>query len=66
MGCSNYDEEILLLMDFESAIVTLKNTPLPVTLLNFCIFSPGEALPSSINHHEDLQKWLEHRYEYIE
>lgn len=48
VGCSNYEEEILLLMDFQSTVVTLRNIPIPVTLLNLCIFSSAEPLPSSI------------------
>jgi Fe-S cluster biosynthesis and repair protein YggX len=66
VGCNNYEEEILLLMNFQSALATLKNIPLPLTLFSFCIFDLGETIPASILSQKDLQQWLEHRYEYIE
>jgi hypothetical protein len=48
VGCNNYEEEILLLMDFQSALVTLKNTALPITLLSFCMFGTGQTIPPSL------------------
>lgn len=41
VGCNNYEEEILLLMDFQSSLLTLKSSPIPLTLFNFCIFNSG-------------------------
>lgn len=66
LGCNNYEEEILLLMDFQSNIVTLKSTPIPITLFNFCHFAPTENLPPTIQTETDLQQLLEHKYEYTE
>jgi len=66
VGCNNYEEEILILMDFQSQFATLKSTPLPITLYNFCCFSKGESIPSSVQTEQDLLELLQHKYEYNE
>ncbi len=66
MGCNNYEEEILILMDFQSQFATLKSTPLPITLYNFCMFSKGESIPPTVQTEHDLQLILQHKYEYNE
>jgi hypothetical protein len=53
-------------MDFHSSLLTLKSMPLPITLFTFCIFSKGESIPATIQTEEDLQRLLEHKYEYNE
>lgn len=53
-------------MDFQSSLVTLRSTPLPITLFKFLIFAKGETVPSGIQSETDLQQFLEHKYEYIE
>jgi hypothetical protein len=53
-------------MDFQASIATLKSMPIPITLYNFCHFSPSENLPPSIQTETDLQQLLEHKYEYTE
>ena len=65
VGCKNYEEEVLILMDLQSPLVTMRSTPLPITLYNFCIFDKGESMPQQIQTEEDLQQLLEHKYEYI-
>jgi hypothetical protein len=58
VGCNNYEEEILLLMDFQSSLLTLKSSPIPLTLFNFCIFNSGESIPGSLQTESDLQQFL--------
>ena len=53
-------------MDFQSSLVTLRSTPLPVTLYKFMIFNKGESVPTGIQSETDLQQFLQHKYEYIE
>lgn len=49
-------------MDFQSHLVTLKSTPLPITLYNFCAFSKGEGIPPTVQTEHDLQQILQHKY----
>jgi hypothetical protein len=51
-------------MDFHSQLATLKSTPLPITLYNFCIFAKGDPIPPTLHTEADLQELLQHKYEY--
>ena len=66
VGCNNYQEDVFAVIDFQSAILTLKSIPLPITLYNFCTFNKAESIPPTIQNESDLQQLLEHKYEYIE
>ena len=65
--CNSLEEEIFLLLDFHSDILTLKSIPVPISLFNFCAMKPQQVttlpLTSSYSQLSDL---LSSRYEYIE
>ena len=67
VDCNALDQEILLLLDFQSDILTLKSLPVPVTLFSFCAMRPPQVstlpLTSSYSQLADI---LSSRYEYIE
>jgi hypothetical protein len=43
IGVQKLSEEILLLFDFSSDVLTLKSIPLPITLYSFLSFTPINA-----------------------
>ena len=65
--CNSLEEEILLMLDFRSDILTLMSMPIPITLFTFCAMKPQQVttlpLTSSYSQLSDL---LSSRYEYIE
>lgn len=42
VSCTNFDEDILLLIDLQSPVITLKSLLIPLSLHSFCIFSQPE------------------------
>ena len=67
VDCLTPEEEILLLLDFQSDMLTLKSVPIPLTLFSFCAIKPQHAssLPLT-NSYSQLSDLLSSRYEYIE
>ena len=65
VGCLNFNEEIFMLLDFSSDILTLKSTPIPISLFSFFAFVPPNIttipLTSSFSQLTDL---LSQKYDY--
>lgn len=58
IDCNSFEQEILLLLDFQSEMLTLKAIPVPVTLFSFCAMKPQQCttlpLTSSYSQLSDI------------
>lgn len=56
MDCLDYDKEILLMLDFQSEVLTLQSIPIPLTLYSFCIVVPQSisSLPLTASYSQLL------------